>query len=139
MAGTLTQIEMTKKEYEKLEARLDILTRKITYSNGISYFENGYRNCLSPSEYMEARKEAIEIRKKLENAKIVEKVALGSKVTLESDGKIETYQLVVNPIPKISNCLLASTELGKALIGTTIGDVIYNNETSYTVIAIATN
>ncbi len=138
MAGNLTQIEMTKKEYENLEARLDILTRKINYSNGISYLENGYRNCLSPSEYIEVTREAKEIRKKLENAKIVEKVTLGSKVSLESKGGIKTYQLVLNPLPNNDNYLLASTELGKALIGTTIGDVIYNNETSYTVIAIAT-
>ena len=76
------------------------------------------------------KKKVLEIQEILKHAKIIRagkktKVAMGATVTIESDGKTQTYTVVgaveANPLEgKISD----ESPIGKALLGQKVGDTI---------------
>lgn len=134
-----TIVELTEKQERDIKEKLERLENKIQGDcTFFGYHENAYKSCLTPREYMEISNEIEILKKKLKNAVIVEEtVALGNLVTLKKGEETTQVKLVVNPLPNISNCLLISTELGKALIGTKIGDVVKVDDISYEVIQIA--
>ncbi len=133
------QISLTKEGYQKLQKELDYLI-KVRRPEIIKRIKEAkeYGDLSESAEYENARNEQsfiegriTEIKQILRDAKIIrniqdrDKVSLGCKVKVESDGEEFEYTIVgsneANPLEgRISN----ESAVGKALLGRKKGDVV---------------
>lgn len=118
------------KELEELKARRPELAEKIATARSYGDLSENEDYSAARGEQKVVEGRILEIEDILLHAKIIkagkkEKVAMGSVVTLESDGKQNTYTLVgaveANPLEgKISN----ESPIGKAIFGKKVGEEV---------------
>lgn len=118
------------KELEELKARRPELAEKIATARSYGDLSENEDYSAARGEQKVVEGRILEIEDILLHAKIIksgkkEKVAMGSVVTLESDGKKNTYTLVgaveANPLEgKISN----ESPIGKAIFGKKVGEEV---------------
>lgn len=118
------------KELEELKARRPELAEKIATARSYGDLSENEDYSAARGEQKVVEGRILEIEDILLHAKIIksgkrEKVAMGSTVTLESDGKKNTYTLVgaveANPLEgKISN----ESPIGKAIFGKKVGEEV---------------
>ncbi len=118
------------KELEELKARRPELAEKIATARSYGDLSENEDYSAARGEQKVVEGRILEIEDILLHAKIIkagkkEKVAMGSTVTLESDGKKNTYTLVgaveANPLEgKISN----ESPIGVAIFGKKVGEVV---------------
>ena len=119
-----------KKELEELIARRPEIAEKIALARSYGDLSENEDYSAARGEQKVVEGRILEIQDILLHAKIIKtgkktKVDMGSTVSLESDGKTNTYTLVgvveANPIEgKISN----ESPIGKAILGKKVGDEI---------------
>ncbi len=122
--------EDLEKELEALKARRPELAEKIATARSYGDLSENEDYSAARSEQKVVEGRILEIEDILLHAKIIktgkkEKVAMGSTVTLESDGKKNTYTLVgaveANPLEgKISN----ESPIGVAIFGKKVGEEV---------------
>lgn len=135
----MKKMYLTKETIEKLQQELDYLsnTKRKEVSARIAKARE-YGDISENSEYDAAREDQsftegriVELQEILKDSKVLEKpqnndsVNIGSKVKVEVDGQHDEFEIVssieANPLQgRISNESL----VGKALLGTKVGDVI---------------
>jgi transcription elongation factor GreA len=118
------------KELEELKARRPELAEKIATARSYGDLSENEDYSAARGEQKVVEGRILEIEDILLHAKIIkagkkEKVAMGSTVTLESDGKKNTYTLVgaveANPLEgKISN----ESPIGVAIFGKKVGEEV---------------
>ena len=118
------------KELEELKARRPELAEKIATARSYGDLSENEDYSAARGEQKVVEGRILEIEDILLHAKIIksgkkEKVAMGSVVTLESDGRKNTYTLVgaveANPLEgKISN----ESPIGKAIFGKKVGEEV---------------
>ncbi len=117
-------------ELEELKARRPEIAEKIATARSYGDLSENEDYSAARGEQKVIEGRILEIEDILLHAKIIksgkrEKVAMGSTVTLESDGKKNTYTLVgaveANPLEgKISN----ESPIGKAIFGKKVGEEV---------------
>lgn len=135
------------RELEELKGRRGDIAEKISEARG-------YGDLSENAEYDNAREEQglvetriAEIEDILQNAEMItsgstHKVSLGSRVTLESSGKVYEYH-VVGPVEAdpINGKISDESPLGVALMGKSVGDTVTiqtpKGETAYAIKAIS--
>lgn len=118
------------KELEELKARRPEIAEKIATARSYGDLSENEDYSAARGEQKVIEGRILEIEDILLHAKIIksgkrEKVAMGSTVTLKSDGKTNTYTLVgaveANPLEgKISN----ESPIGKAIFGKKVGEEV---------------
>ena len=127
---TADGLKELEKELEELKARRPELAEKIATARSYGDLSENEDYSAARGEQKVVEGRILEIEDILLHAKIIksgkkEKVAMGSVVTLESDGKKNTYTLVgaveANPLEgKISN----ESPIGKAIFGHKAGESV---------------
>ena len=118
------------RELESLIARRPEITEKIATARSYGDLSENEDYSAARGEQKVVEGRILEIQEILKHAKIIRagkktKVAMGATVTIESDGKTQTYTVVgaveANPLEgKISD----ESPIGKALLGQKVGDTI---------------
>lgn len=118
------------RELESLIARRPEITEKIATARSYGDLSENEDYSAARGEQKVVEGRILEIQEILKHAKIIRagkktKVAMGATVTIESDGKTQTYTVVgaveANPLEgKISD----ESPIGKALMGQKVGDTI---------------
>lgn len=118
------------RELESLIARRPEITEKIATARSYGDLSENEDYSAARGEQKVVEGRILEIQEILKHAKIIRagqktKVAMGATVTIESDGKTQTYTVVgaveTNPLEgKISD----ESPIGKALLGQKVGDTI---------------
>lgn len=126
-AGGRAELE---RELESLIARRPEITEKIATARSYGDLSENEDYSAARGEQKVVEGRILEIQEILKHAKIIRagkktKVAMGATVTIESDGKTQTYTVVgaveANPLEgKISD----ESPIGKALLGQKVGDTI---------------
>lgn len=118
------------RELESLIARRPEITEKIATARSYGDLSENEDYSAARGEQKVVEGRILEIQEILKHAKIIRagkktRVAMGATVTIESDGKTQTYTVVgaveANPLEgKISD----ESPIGKALLGQKVGDTI---------------